>query len=1041
MMIEPNPKLYYFIAQGMITIDNVDDAKEMKDCDEAFDILNFTQVEKEDLFKLTAVCCHWGNSKWKQRPREEQAEADGTEECEKVAALLGVDIQDLLKGLLKPRIKVGNEFVNKGQNLTQVVNSIGALCKSIYSRAFNWLVVRVNETLDVKTKRQFFIGVLDIAGFEIFEENGFEQLCINYTNERLQQFFNHHMFVVEQEEYKKEGIQWEMMNFGLDLQACIDLIEKPLGIMSILEEECIVPKATDKTFQEKLYTNHLGKHPNFGKPKPQKGKAEAHFDLHHYAGTVSYSVTGWLEKNKDPINTTVATLFKFSKTNALLSLLYQDMGVEEEKGAKKGKSGSNQTISSGHREQLNKLMNTLKQTSPHFVRCIIPNEVKTGGILDPHLVMHQLTCNGVLEGIRICRKGFPNRVYYPDFKFRYAILAPAASKSIDDPIKCAGAILKEVALNEELFRLGLTKVFFKSGVIGQLEDLRDTAISKIISMLQAHMRVFYMKKHYKVLLEQRLALSVLQRNIKKYITLRTWPWWMIYCNLKPLLNSSARRAEEEEKARLAAEEEARRLAEEQERIEREKREREEAQARLQKERDEFLSKIQELQTSLTKTEQKLAADTAKYENQIKSLEEKLAEGESAQSDLVAKRKRLEQESHSLKGDLDETQTKLMRAESLVKNHEHEINKLKDLNRQQEEVIAKITREKKRAEEATSATADQLAQEETKVSNLTKLKGKLELELEETNENLEKERRVKGDLEKVKRKLEGELKQSLLQAEDLQRFKKDLEESLRRKEGEFNELTATNEDQQALNNSLHKKIKELSQRLDDALNDLDTERQGRAKAEKQRSDLQIELDELQALLDEAGDSTVQQGEIKKRLEGEIAKIKHELDESHIQHENVLTQLKKKFQEELDEAVETIDRLEKAKNKFEKDLKSVKSEVDEAKSQADGASKARSNLDKTVKTIKKQLQDATTELDELKRVNGELTTSRNSLKAANNTMKIQVEDLESKLNALNKLKSQMQSQIDAAKQEALEESNAKRKLQEQLSGNGSPTKSKR
>ena len=127
------------------------------------------QQEKEDAFKATACVCHWGNAKWKQKPREEQAEADGTEECEKVATLLGVDIQDLLKGLLKPRIKVGNEFVNKGQNLTQVVNSIGALCKSIYSRLFAWLVVRVNETLDVKTKRQFFIGVLDIAGFEIFE--------------------------------------------------------------------------------------------------------------------------------------------------------------------------------------------------------------------------------------------------------------------------------------------------------------------------------------------------------------------------------------------------------------------------------------------------------------------------------------------------------------------------------------------------------------------------------------------------------------------------------------------------------------------------------------------------------------------------------------------------------------------------------------------------------------------------------------------------------------------------------------------------------
>jgi myosin heavy chain 6/7 len=545
-LVEPDSSKYFFIAQGMLLIDNVDDAAEMKGCDEAFDILNFSQQNKDDAFKATLAICHWGNSKWKQRPREEQAETDGTEECEKVSHLLGVDSADLIKGLLKPRIKVGNEYVNKGQNMGQVVNSIGALSKSIYSRLFQWLVDKVNETLDVKTKRQFFIGVLDIAGFEIFDYNGFEQLCINYTNERLQQFFNHHMFVLEQEEYQKEGIVWEMMNFGMDLQACIDLIEKPMGLLSMLEEECIVPKATDKTYQEKLYGQHLGKHPNFGKPKPSKGKAEAHFDLHHYAGTVGYSVTGWLEKNKDPINTTVAALFKKSTSNAVLASLYQDMGEEEPgkdkaPGGKGKKSGGMQTISAAHREQLNKLMNTLKATSPHFVRCIIPNEIKTGGVLDPHLVMHQLTCNGVLEGIRICRKGFPNRLLYPEFKQRYAILAPnCVPKGFSEATKHTAAILKDIALSEELFRLGNTKVFFKAGTLGTLEEYRDNAVSKIITMLQSHIRMYVMKKEYKKMLSQRLALSVLQRNIKKYLVLRNWAWWKLYAKVKPLLNSAAK---------------------------------------------------------------------------------------------------------------------------------------------------------------------------------------------------------------------------------------------------------------------------------------------------------------------------------------------------------------------------------------------------------------------------------------------------------------------------------------------------------------------
>jgi myosin heavy chain 6/7 len=189
--------------------------------------------------------------------------------------------------------EVGKDFVKKGQNKDQVSFAISATSKSVYSRLFDWVVGVVNDSLDTPNPRKHFIGVLDIAGFEIFELNVLEQLLINYTNERLQQFFNHHMFVQEQEEYKQEGIQWAFIDFGMDLLATIELIEKKMGILSILEEECIVPKATDKTFLEKLFGKHLGKNDKFGQPKPaKKGKPEAHFELGHYAGVVGYNVTG-----------------------------------------------------------------------------------------------------------------------------------------------------------------------------------------------------------------------------------------------------------------------------------------------------------------------------------------------------------------------------------------------------------------------------------------------------------------------------------------------------------------------------------------------------------------------------------------------------------------------------------------------------------------------------------------------------------------------------------------------------------------------------
>jgi myosin heavy subunit len=259
-LIEPDVKKYFFINQGMTSIDGVDDCQEMKDTKVAFDVLQFPDAQQVQLFQATAAVAIFGNSKWKQKPREEQAEFDGTDEIERVATLLGLDQNELLKGLTKPKIKVGNDFVNKGQNISQVTNSVGALSKAIYGRLFNWLVEMVNMTLDVKeVKRVYFIGVLDIAGFEAFEYNGFEQLCINFTNERLQQFFNNFMFVLEQEEYTKEGIVWEMMSFGADLEATIGLIGAKMGIFQMLEEECIVPKATDMTYKDKLIAKHLGK--------------------------------------------------------------------------------------------------------------------------------------------------------------------------------------------------------------------------------------------------------------------------------------------------------------------------------------------------------------------------------------------------------------------------------------------------------------------------------------------------------------------------------------------------------------------------------------------------------------------------------------------------------------------------------------------------------------------------------------------------------------------------------------------------------------
>merc|ERR1711970_684101 len=385
----------------------------------ALDILGFTQDEKENCYRITCAVMWSGNAKFKQKGREEQGECDGQEEVEKVATLMGLDIEEYIETLLKPKLKVGKDYVRKGQNKDQILFSVAATAESTYARLFDWIVEKVNKTLDTPNPREHFIGVLDIAGFEIFELNTLEQLLINYTNERLQQFFNHHMFVLEQEEYEQEGIQWAFIDFGMDLVVTIELIEKKMGILAMLEEECIVPKATDKTYLEKLMGKHLGKNEKFGKPKPaKKGKPEAHFELAHYAGTVGYNVTGWLFKNKDPVNEAVVNMMQEAE-NPVVNLVFQEKDTGEKK-----KGSAMMTISAGHRESLMKLMTNLHSTHPHFVRCIIPNELKKSGYTDAPLVMHQLTCNGVLEGIRICQLGLPNKVMYPDFMVRYSICQP-----------------------------------------------------------------------------------------------------------------------------------------------------------------------------------------------------------------------------------------------------------------------------------------------------------------------------------------------------------------------------------------------------------------------------------------------------------------------------------------------------------------------------------------------------------------------------------------------------------------------------------------
>merc|ERR1712212_524535 len=387
-------------------------------------------------------------------------------------------------------------------------------------------------------KKSNFCAVLDIAGFEIFEYNGFEQISINFVNEKLQQFFNHHMFVVEQEEYVSEGIDWAMVDFGMDLQACIIMFEKPMGIWSILEEESNFPKATDKSFEEKLKQQHMGKSPPFTKPNKDGPDPDAHFAIIHYAGTVSYNVTAWLDKNKDPVNDTVADVLKRG-TNELLVLIWADhpgqSAPPEEDGKKKKKKGASKTVSGVYLVQLNDLMHTLHMTEPHFIRCIVPNNHKKPGMVEAPLIIHQLTCNGVLEGIRICMRGFPNRILYADFKSRYQILGAKEIASSKDNKTGVYALMDKIEFSRDIYRLGHIMVFFRAGALAALEEARDNIVLKLVRYLQGEVYGRNRRKVYNQKKDQKDLMKVIQRNFRKFMSLRNWGWFIIIQKTKPLI--------------------------------------------------------------------------------------------------------------------------------------------------------------------------------------------------------------------------------------------------------------------------------------------------------------------------------------------------------------------------------------------------------------------------------------------------------------------------------------------------------------------------
>ncbi|XP_067316196.1 myosin heavy chain, fast skeletal muscle-like [Pseudorasbora parva] len=1028
LLITTNPYDYPMISHGQITVKSIDDVEEFVATDSAIDILGFTAEEKMGIYKLTGAVMHHGNMKFKQKQREEQAEPDGNEVADKIAYLMGLNSADMLKALCYPRVKVGNEYVTKGQTVPQVNNSAMALCKSVYEKMFLWMVVRINEMLDTKQARQFFIGVLDIAGFEIFDYNSLEQLCINFTNEKLQQFFNHHMFVLEQEEYKKEGIEWEFIDFGMDLAACIELIEKPMGIFSILEEECMFPKATDMTFKNKLHDQHLGKTPSFQKPKPAKGKAEAHFSLVHYAGTVDYNITGWLDKNKDPLNDSVVQLYQKSSLKLLAHLYAAHASTEEAAGKKAGKKkgGSFQTVSAMFRENLGKLMTNLRSTHPHFVRCLIPNESKTPGLMENFLVIHQLRCNGVLEGIRICRKGFPSRILYGDFKQRYKVLNASVIPEghFMDNKKASEKLLGSIDVDHTQYKFGHTKVFFKAGLLGTLEELRDEKLAALVTMTQALCRGFVMRKQFVKMMERRESIFSIQYNIRSFMNVKHWPWMKLYFKIKPLLKSA-----ETEKEMVVMKENFEKMKGDLTKALAKKKELEEKMVSLLQEKNDLQLQVASETENLSDAEERcegLIKSKIQFEAKLKETTERLEDEEEINAELTAKKRKLEDECSELKKDMDDLELTLAKVEKEKHATENKVKNLTEEMTTLDENIAKLTKEKKALQEAHQQLLDDLQAEEDKVNTLTKAKAKLEQQVDDLEGSLEQERKLRMDLERAKRKLEGDLKLAQESIMDLENEKQQSDEKIKKKDFEISQFLSKIEDEQSIGIQHQKKIKELQARIEELEEEIEAERAARAKVEKQRSDLSRELEEISERLEEAGGATSAQIEMNKKREAEFQRLRRDLEESTLQHEATAAALRKKQADTVAELGEQIDNLQRVKQKLEKEKSEYKMEIDDLSSNMEAVAKSKGNLEKMCRTLEDQLSELKSKNDETVRQLNDLSTQRARLATENGEFSRLLEEKEALVTQLTRGKQAFTQQIEEFKRHIEEEIKAKNAL---------------
>ncbi|XP_057195439.1 myosin-10 isoform X5 [Triplophysa rosa] len=1024
---------YRFLCGGSLPVTGQSDSENFTQTMDSMTIMGFSSEESISMLKVISAVLQFGNITFQKEKNTDQASMPDDTAAQKLCHLLGISVLEFSRAILTPRIKVGREYVQKAQTKQQADFAVEALAKATYERLFRWLVHRINKALDRRQRQgASFIGILDIAGFEIFQLNSFEQLCINYTNEKLQQLFNHTMFVLEQEEYQREGIEWNFIDFGLDLQPCIDLIERPAhppGVLALLDEECWFPRATDRSFVDKLSAEQ-GSHPKF--MRPRQIKEEADFSIVHYAGKVDYKADEWLVKNMDPLNDNVASLLHQS-SDPFISELWREVerivGLDQVSSGEssgpvnfgaaglKTKKGMFRTVGQLYKESLTKLMATLRNTNPNFLRCIIPNHEKRAGKLSPHLVLDQLRCNGVLEGIRICRQGFPNRIPFQEFRQRYEILTPnAIPRTFMDGKQASELMISALELDRNLFRVGQSKVFFRAGVLAHLEEERDLKITDTIIRFQSAARGYLARRAFHKKQQQLSALRVMQRNCAAYLKLRNWQWWRLFTKVKPLLQVT--RQDEEIQAREAQLQKAK---DNLSKMELDFTELDRKNQQLLEEKSVLTDQLQaeaELFAEAEEMRARLANRKQELEDVLGELETRLEEEEERTLQLTNEKKRMQQHVQDLEEQLEEEegtrqrlQLEKVTLESKVKNLETETLMLREQR-------DRLSKEKKQLEERLNEVTDQLTEEEEKVKSLNKLKNKQEAVLADLEERLKREEQGRLEQEKWKRRMEAEAVEAQEQMSDFSLLSTELRNSLSQREKEITTLQTRLEEEGARRAEAQRALREAMSQVSELKEEVDNERGMRERAEKQRRDLGEELEALRTELEDTLDTTAAQQELRSRREAELGELQRCLEDETRRHEAQLSELRIKhtasidsLQEQLDNSKRSRQSLDKAKAVLEEERMNLSAELKTLQG-------GRMESERGRKRAEGQLQELTARLSQAEREREEREERISKLQSELESLSSSLSSSDSKSHRLSKEVSSLESQLHDV-QELLQE----------------------